>query len=232
MSILVITPSAVGHVSEAQYSQNPRAMMAAITARPSPISHGVLRNEPKFISGNIRRATACVRNFLIGCWPRYQPLVRTASQVSNCRLESAWFAYGARRHVAQRVCDVIEFAVEGIPCARVKTYPIAVLDGNRSIAINFYFPDPIGGLRHLCYGQAIHRLNERGGFLWKDCQFEFWRHARAGISREQDKVESLIGICPVCVYRDLTISSSGSGAHPNSCCRMPRDASIQVDSGC
>jgi hypothetical protein len=55
MSILVITPSAVGHVSAAQYSQNPRAMMAAITAKPSPISHGVLRNEPKFISGNIHR---------------------------------------------------------------------------------------------------------------------------------------------------------------------------------
>src|SRR5258705_1542227 len=55
MSILVITPSAVGHVSEAQYSQNPRATIAAITARPSPISHGLLRNEPKFISENIHR---------------------------------------------------------------------------------------------------------------------------------------------------------------------------------
>jgi len=45
MSILAVKPSAVGHVSEARYSQNTRAMTVAINAKPGPMSHGTARSK-------------------------------------------------------------------------------------------------------------------------------------------------------------------------------------------
>src|SRR4029077_11660711 len=61
----------------------------------------------------------------------------------------------AGRHIAQRVYHVIEFAVERISCARVQIDAIVGLDGNRSVAVDFYFPGPIGGFRQLCYGESV-----------------------------------------------------------------------------
>jgi len=47
----------------------------------------------------------------------------------------------------------LTLAVEGISRARVKIDPILGLDGNRSVAVDFYFPDRIGGVRQLRYWQ-------------------------------------------------------------------------------
>jgi len=78
--------------------------------------------------------------------------------------------YGAGRHIAQRVYDIIEFAVKGISCARIKIDAIIGLDGNCSVAIDFYFPYPIGRVRQLCYGETVHRLHKLGGSLRKRWQ--------------------------------------------------------------
>jgi hypothetical protein len=54
--------------------------------------------------------------------------------------------HGAGRHIAECFYDVIEFIVEQIFRAGVKIDPVG-FNCNRSVAIDFYFPYPIGRVR-------------------------------------------------------------------------------------
>ena len=60
----------------------------------------------------------------------------------------------------------LEFAVEGVSCAGVKIDMVG-LHGNRTVTVDFNFPDEFIGVRQLGYGQTFHRLNELCWFLRK-----------------------------------------------------------------
>jgi hypothetical protein len=88
----------------------------------------------------------------------------------------------AGRHARKGFHDVTELAVEGSFRAGIEIYAVG-LDGNRSVTVDFYFPNPVRGVWKLRYRQAVHRRDERGVFVRQGCQSKFWRHAGLGISR-------------------------------------------------
>jgi hypothetical protein len=88
----------------------------------------------------------------------------------------------AGRQVGKRVCNIRKLTVERFLRAGIEIYAVG-LDDNRSVTVDFYFPNPVRGVRKLRYRQTFHRLDERGIFLRQGCQFKFWRHAGLGISR-------------------------------------------------
>ena len=54
----------------------------------------------------------------------------------------------AGRQVGKRVYNVSKFTVEGILRAGIEIYAVG-LDGNRSVTVDFYFPNPVGGIGKL-----------------------------------------------------------------------------------
>jgi len=73
------------------------------------------------------------------------------------------------------------------------------LHGDRPIAVDFYFPDEVISIRQLGDRQTLHRLDERGGFLWKKGRLEFCTHARATYITQLGHVEPLTGTYPLSV---------------------------------
>ena len=60
-----------------------------------------------------------------------------------------------------------ELPVEGFLAAREQTRGAICLDGNRSIAVELDFVDPLRAFGQLRYGQALHRLDECRFCCWK-----------------------------------------------------------------
>src|SRR5439155_4019154 len=89
---------------------------------------------------------------------------------------------GAGWQVRKRVCNISKFIVEGFLLAGKEIYPVG-LDGNHSVTVDFYFPNPVRGVWKLRYGQAFHGLDERCIFLGQGYGLEFRRHARLHIPR-------------------------------------------------